>query len=162
MQTQPETSSDDGSEEDVIGGAGGDGDGEVVSAMEREIREMEDDEVRRTNAYPGAENTIGSVYQRRWYLSLDRPACGFVERKRNGRSGWELKHDGDRGDCDEKGKTEDRSILSTENGSLSYPFYVRGVEHETSAVTGRRGADILRDEGVKDFTQRKGWNPVLN
>ncbi|OTB19100.1 hypothetical protein K445DRAFT_188985 [Daldinia sp. EC12] len=53
---------------------------ETVSAMEREIREFEDEQVRRTNAYADAENSIGSVHQRRWYLSLDREACGFVKR----------------------------------------------------------------------------------
>ncbi|KAG4217152.1 hypothetical protein PC116_g34367, partial [Phytophthora cactorum] len=51
-------------------------DAEPVSAMEREIRELEDEQVRRRNAYAGAENSIGSVHQRRWYLSLDREACG--------------------------------------------------------------------------------------
>ncbi|CAM1504530.1 Fc.00g021210.m01.CDS01 [Cosmosporella sp. VM-42] len=158
VQMLPETSSEDESEEDVIGGAGGGGDREVVSATEREIREMEDEEVRRTNAYPGAKNSIGSVHQRRWYLSLDRTACGFAERKRHGRSVWELKDDGD---GDEKSKTKEASNPSRENGRLCYPFYVRGVDYETSVVTTRRGADILRDEGVKSFTQRKGWNPVL-
>ncbi|EEU48090.1 uncharacterized protein NECHADRAFT_75306 [Fusarium vanettenii 77-13-4] len=69
---------------------------EKLSAMEREIRELEDEQVRLTNAYPGASNTIGSVHQRR---------------------------------C---------------------------------VVTGQRGADILKDEGVNNFVQRKGWKPVLN
>lgn len=30
---------------------------------------------------------------------------------------------------------------------LSYPFYVRGVEHERSMVTGRRGQYAVRDGG---------------
>ncbi|KAI8719423.1 LigD-N domain-containing protein [Fusarium sp. LHS14.1] len=47
---------------------------EKLPAMEREIRELEDEQVRLTNAYPGASNTIGSVHQRRWYVQwTDRP-----------------------------------------------------------------------------------------
>ncbi|KAF9774487.1 hypothetical protein IL306_007507 [Fusarium sp. DS 682] len=153
-ETQPETSDeeDSGNEEceyvptNTDAGANT----ENLSAMEREICELEDEEVRRTNAYPGASNTIGSVHQRRWYLSLDRPACGFVEKRTKGHSVWELK-DG----------TESESE-ARDNGCLSYPFYVRGVDHERSVLTGRRGADILKDEGVHKFIQRKGWKPVLN
>ncbi|KAK1716614.1 DNA polymerase ligase-domain-containing protein [Colletotrichum lupini] len=63
-------------------GYGGEGEENKLSAVEREIREVEDEFVRRTNAYRGAENSVGSVYQRRWYLSLDREACGFERRKR--------------------------------------------------------------------------------
>ncbi|KAL2755088.1 hypothetical protein ACRALDRAFT_1064811, partial [Sodiomyces alcalophilus JCM 7366] len=46
--------------------------------MRRELGELESAQVRATNAYPGAENSIGSVHQRKWFLSLDRAACGFV------------------------------------------------------------------------------------
>lgn len=116
-----------------------------ISAMEKELREMEDDEIRRTNAYSGAENTIGSVHQRRWYLSLDRSAVGY----RKGKGGkWFL----DASDWDE------------DHGSmrLTYPFYVKGVEEERSVVTGRKGEDVLRDEGVEGHVGRKGWKPVLN
>ncbi|KAJ4137521.1 hypothetical protein NW768_003108 [Fusarium equiseti] len=152
-QTQPETSEeDDGDEEseDVPTNADAGVNTENLSAMEREIRELEGEEVRRTNSYPGASNTIGSVYQRRWYLSLDRQACGFVEERTKGRSFWT------RGDS---AKIEDKEA---QNGRLTYPFYVRGSDYERSAVTGRRGADILKDEGVDRFVQRKGWRPVLN
>ncbi|KAJ4271433.1 hypothetical protein NW762_000135 [Fusarium torreyae] len=152
-QMQPETSDEDESDgnesEDVPASVDTDVITENLSAMEREIRELEDEEVRRTNAYPGASNTIGSVHQRRWYLSLDRPACGFVDKRTKGRSRWES-HD-----------PTDTEHKETKNGRLSYPFYVRGSDHERSVVTGRRGADILKDEGVK-FTQRQGWKPVLN
>ncbi|RSL69803.1 hypothetical protein CEP53_002101 [Fusarium sp. AF-6] len=127
---------------------------EKLSAMEREIRELEDEKVRLTNAYPGASNTIGSVHQRRWYVSLDRPACGFVEKRTKGRSTWELDNHVEPHDI---GAIEDKSA-----GRLSYPFYVRGAEYERSVVTGRWGADILKDEGVNDFVQRQGWKPVLN
>ncbi|RYP28699.1 hypothetical protein DL767_007096 [Monosporascus sp. MG133] len=147
--------------------AGNRGDGAGISAMEREIRELEDEHVRRTNAYAGAANTIGSVHQRRWYLSLDREACGFAKRRRRGgRTVWEPSspsavprgassseagddHDGERGEADGGNR-------------LRFPFYVRGVQVERSIVTGRLGADILRDEGVVGYVGRKGWRPVLN
>lgn len=41
------------------------------------------------------------------------------------------------------------------------PFYVRGPEVERSVVTGRRGQDVLEDEGVEGFITRKGWRAVL-
>jgi hypothetical protein len=124
-----------------------------ISAMERELRELEDEEVRRTNAYPGASNTIGSVYQRRWYLSLDRERCRFVKRRREGRVVWE-------GESDE----DERDGVPTAEGlgisRLAYPFYVRGVEHERSIVTGRLGSEVLRDEGVVGYVGRKGWQAI--
>lgn len=121
-----------------------------VSADDRELRELEDDEIRRLNAYPGAENTIGSIHQRKWYLSLDRAASGFVERRRDGRSVWE-----------DPAKASDGEAAAGQT-RLSYPFYIRGRDHERSVVTGRLGADILRDEGVVNFTPRMGWKPVVN
>ena len=129
-----------------------------LSSMERELREMEDEQVRRTNAYPGATNTIGSVHQRKWYLSLDRAGCGFVEKKRRV---WQQPV-GSKHPQSHPGKSGDSTAASEESCRLSYPFYVRGSDHERSVVTGRRGTDILRDENVHDFTQRKGWKPVVN
>ncbi|KAH7001559.1 DNA polymerase ligase-domain-containing protein [Ilyonectria destructans] len=162
-QQQPETSDeeDEGDvaiddDEYVPSSVDGIVSGENLSPMEREIREIEDEHVRRTNAYPGAQNTIGSVHQRRWYISLDRRACGFVNRRTKGRSAWEL--EGRNSDSHYGG----RVCLSTGSDRLSFPFYVRGAEYERSVVTGRRGAGILEDEGVKNFVPRKGWTPVLN
>lgn len=153
MHTQPETTGEDESDidesEDVPTSVDESTDAEGLSAMERELRELEDEEVRRTNAYPGASNTIGSIHQRRWYLSLDRPGCGFLEKRTNGRSNWELQN------------SREIQDEETENGRLFYPFYVRGADHERSVVTGRHGGDILKDEGVDKFVQRKGWRPVL-
>ncbi|KAF5231989.1 hypothetical protein FANTH_13174 [Fusarium anthophilum] len=151
-ETQPETSDEDSegdTSEDVPSNTDAGTDADDLSVMEREIRELEDEEVRRTNAYPGASNTIGSVHQRRWYLSLDRPACGFVEERIKNRSVWKLE-DG----------TETKNKQSND-GRMSYPFYVRGPDHERSVLTGRLGADILQDEGVDKFVQRQGWKPVL-
>ncbi|KAF3057337.1 hypothetical protein GL218_06006 [Daldinia childiae] len=155
---EPETSSDSDSggepagneESEIVNAPAEEADLEAVSAMEREIRELEDEQVRRTNAYSGAENSIGSVYQRRWYLSLDREACGFVKRRRAGRMIWEAK------DVD-KGK-----YVNEHGNRLTFPFYVRGIEVERSVVTGRTGADVLKDEGVVGHAGRKGWRPVLN
>jgi len=39
--------------------------------------EEESETIRRTNAYPGATNDIGSIHQRTWYLSLHRRSSGF-------------------------------------------------------------------------------------
>ncbi|KAI1279369.1 DNA polymerase ligase-domain-containing protein [Xylaria sp. FL0933] len=137
-----------------------------ISATERELRELEDEEVRRTNAYPGATNSIGSVHQRRWYLSLDREASGFVKRWREGRIVWES------ADSDsslpieplqkrEEGKGKGRDGDKTTISRLTYPFYVRGVEHERSVVTGRLGSEVLGDEGVTGYVGRKGWQAIL-
>lgn len=132
--------------------------GVSLSAMERELRELEDEEVRKLNAYPGAINSIGSIHQRRWYLSLDRRACGFKCTKRNGRKVWEA------ADATETSKLEtmdEQQENLLEASRLSYPFYVRGADEERSVVTARTGGDILLDEEVIDFIPRKGWLPVL-
>lgn len=123
---------------------------EGLTEMEKELRELEDEEVRRTNAYTGAVNTIGSVHQRHWFLSLDREACGFARTKKEGRVWWEREAGSDHVDT---GQEADR---------LKWPFYVRGPDHERSIVTGRLGADVLRDEGVVGYVRRKGWRPMLN
>ncbi|KAL0935126.1 uncharacterized protein CTRU02_209717 [Colletotrichum truncatum] len=150
-----ETSSDDDDEEeeqrlgetDVVPEPGG-GEGEKgLTEMERELRELEDEEVRRTNAYKGAENSVGSMYQRRWYLSLDREGSGFVK----GRRGWVR-------DREKKEEEEDDGG----SGRLRFPFYVKGPEVERSVITGRLGEEVLRDEGVVGFVKRRGWKPVLN
>ncbi|KPM40688.1 hypothetical protein AK830_g5857 [Neonectria ditissima] len=171
---QPETSDEeDGGDEgtydaeDVISSAQRADPEEKLSTMEREIREVEDENVQRTNAYPGAENTIGSVHQRRWYLSLDRRACNLTMRGTQGRSKWEPDQnrgtkmgDGERVDHRTTTGTEDSADVGS--GRLSFPFFVRGADHERSVVTGRCGSDILRDEHVQNFVPRKGWSAVLN
>ncbi|KAI0444420.1 hypothetical protein F4803DRAFT_560940 [Xylaria telfairii] len=138
-----------------------------ISATERELRELEDEEVRKTNAYPGATNSIGSVHQRRWYLSLDREASGFVKRRREGRVVWEsadahsisaaggLPHV----ESSKREKKPDGNEVTMPR--LAYPFYVHGVEHERSVVTGRLGSEVLKDEGVVGYVGRKGWQAVL-
>ncbi|KAF2483484.1 DNA polymerase ligase-domain-containing protein [Neohortaea acidophila] len=96
--------------------------------------EDEDASIRANNAYPGANNTIGSIHQRSWFLTLDKKNSGF-ERIRSGpdagrrRGGWE-------------------------------PFFVRGRDHERSVVTGRSADEVMEDEGVDKFVGRKMWRPI--
>ncbi|KAH8204023.1 hypothetical protein TruAng_001834 [Truncatella angustata] len=119
-----------------------------ISAMEREIQELEDEQVRKTNAYTGATNTIDSVHQRKWFLSMDREASGFVKRRKGGKIEWE--------------RSGEEPIQKGGDTRWSFPFYVKGAEVERSIVTGRQGANVLRDEGVVGFAKRKGWQAVLN
>lgn len=133
-RAEPETtdSSPSSEDEETVKSHATEGvDAAAVTAEERELRELEDEHVRRTNAYTGAVNSIGSVHQRRWYLSLDRSASGLkLERGR-----W--------------------------NSPDGYPFHVLGRDAERSVVTGRLGEDVFRDEGVVGFTPRQGWKPVI-
>ncbi|OAA46928.1 ABC1 domain containing protein [Metarhizium rileyi] len=159
-RVEPETSSEtdfnDGGEDSVIP-QGKEAEGRDVSAVvDREVQELEDAEVRRTNAYPGASNTIGSIHQRKWYLSLDREACGFEERREGGKTVWRLPSTS--ASAPPLAPKSEKDMMRR----LSFPFYVRGIEHERSVVTARTGEDILRDEGVQRFIRRKGWLPVLN
>jgi len=104
--------------------------GDAALASEGE-GEDEDATIRTNNAYPGATNTIGSVHQRHWLISLDRKTSGF-ERGWNGRwkDGWE-------------------------------PFFVKGRDVERSVVTGRLADDVMSDEGVEKFVGRKMWRAIL-
>ncbi|PSR87431.1 DNA polymerase ligase-domain-containing protein [Coniella lustricola] len=122
-------------------------------AVDDEAQKRADQEIRQTNAYTGANNSIGSVHQRKWFLSLDREACGFIKSLDSGRVWWQRKDD-----------TENETLKEADeqNGRLKWPFYVRGPEHERSLVTGRLGDEILEDEGVTDFVRRKGWRPILS
>lgn len=119
-----------------------------ASALEREIAEQEDKEVRRTNAYPGARNSIGSVHQRRWFLSMDRWASGFRPLGvaegggKGGRRKWVRRGEGGR-----------------ELGFES--FFVMGREVVGSVVTGRSADDVMADEGVEGFVGRRGWRAVV-
>ncbi|KAL9628996.1 MAG: hypothetical protein Q9204_005531 [Flavoplaca sp. TL-2023a] len=109
-----------------------------------EIEEQEDEQVRLTNAYPGATNSINSIHQRRWYLSMDRHASGFMPlTDSDGAREWVRRQD-------ENGK-----LLGFE------PFFVRGRDHERSVVTGRTADDVMEDEGVEGFTGRKGWRAMV-
>lgn len=113
--------------------------------------DAEDAQIRLTNAYPGASNTIGSIHQRQWFITFDRESSGFVRQRRprdDARSEWiRMKH------TTADGRTE---LLGFE------PFYVRGRDVERSVVTGRTADEILADEGVVGFVTRKGWRAVMD
>lgn len=113
----------------------------------------EDDTIRSTNTYPGgAVNTINSIHQRKWYLSLDRRGCGFVRRHSK--------------ESDEKFWIRTRKCIkdSTSDGQAMeagfQKFYVLGRDVERSVVTGRTAKSILEDEGVEGFVPRGLWRPV--
>ncbi|KAH0492511.1 hypothetical protein TgHK011_007460 [Trichoderma gracile] len=154
---------------------------DAPSVSEEHLKEQ-DAQVRLTNAYHGASNTIGSVYQRKWYLSLDRRASGFTEkRRRGGRSLWEPPPHPPPSSSSSSSSSPPPAAAAAASSSLSslstpptadddpepgpsrlsYPFYVRGPRFERSVVTGRLAEDVLRDEGVTGFIPRKGWMPVL-
>lgn len=106
--------------------------------------EDEDETIRLNNAYTGATNSIGSIHQRRWYLSLDRENSGFVPdgRRQDGPKRW-VRRQG--GDGEFKGFSK---------------FIVMGRDHERSVVTGRLAKDVLKDEGVEGYVPRGLWRPV--
>lgn len=106
--------------------------------------EGEDETIRLTNAYPGATNTIGSIHQRHWFLTLDRLSSGFVKASSGPDKGrWVRNADADEGAARGFGT-----------------FYVRGREHERSLITGRLAQDVMDDEGVVMFMGRKMWRPI--
>ncbi|KAJ5631463.1 uncharacterized protein N7484_011563 [Penicillium longicatenatum] len=113
-----------------------------------------DFQIQLNNAYPGSTNTIGSIHQRRWYLSLDRASSGFEPSNQSNAIGTPLSAS--------KKRLWIRSLdkVNTMRGFDS--FYVRGPEVERSIVTGRLGKDVLDDEKVEGFVPRRGWRPVLN
>jgi hypothetical protein len=99
--------------------------------------------IRLNNAYPGATNDIGSIHQRKWYLSMDRRGSGFIPSKDKNRSTvWVRK------------KNEDGELQGFE------PFHVLGRDVERSVVTGRLAKDILADEEVEGFVPRGKWRAV--
>lgn len=112
------------------------------------MAEQEDEQVRLTNAYPGATNSIGSIHQRRWYLSMDRYASGFRPLPR------ELGNKGGRREWVRR--WEDGKLLGFE------PFFVMGRDVERSVVTGRRAEEVMADEGVEGgWVGRRGWRAVV-
>ena len=92
--------------------------------------ENEDDTIRENNAYTGATNSIGSIHQRHWFLTLDNTRSGF-HKSRDGR--WEEAWE---------------------------PFFVLGRDVERSVVTGRTAEEVMTDEGVEKFVGRKMWRPI--
>ena len=110
-------------------------DADIVENVDNAAGAASDDEedkiIRKNNAYTGSTNTIGSVHQRHWFLTLDRRRSGF-HKARSGK--WE-------------------------GGSKQ--FVVRGRDRERSVVTGRSADEVMKDEGVETFVGRKLWRPIL-
>lgn len=109
-----------------------------------------DEQIRLQNAYRGATNSINSIHQRKWFLSLDRCACGFTQSKdsKTGQKVWQRRRR-HRVDADED-----------EEDAVFKKFHVLGREHETSILTGRKAADIARDEGLIGYRPRGGWRGI--
>ncbi|KAJ5622293.1 hypothetical protein N7528_005525 [Penicillium herquei] len=125
---------------------------------EHEISNHSDNEtdmqIQVNNAYPGSTNTIGSIHQRRWYLNMDRQNSGFERRNT---------YQEDRSSGSRTRKRIWARRVGRRNELFGFePFYVRGPNVERSVVTGRRGQDVLNDEGVEGFIPRQGWRPTLN
>lgn len=95
----------------------------------------EDTTIRANNAYTGSENTIGSIHQRHWFLTLDRRSSGF-RKARNGPDAGQWVGDWE-------------------------PFFVYGRDQERSVVTGRAADDVMADEGIEKFMGRKMWRPII-
>ncbi|KAJ6044848.1 uncharacterized protein N7446_003042 [Penicillium canescens] len=100
------------------------------------------------NAYPGSTNIIGSIHQRRWYLSLDRINSGFEPSPEQHLQS-------------SKRKAKSKFWCRKSDGGFE-PFHVHGPEVERSVLTGRLGLHVLADEGVQGFVPRRGWRPVLH
>lgn len=98
----------------------------------------EDAQTRATNAYPGSQNTIGSVHQRHWSLQLDRQNSGFVL------------------DRSESSGSKGTWVRGRDGGGFE-AFIVRGRDHERSVVTGRLAKEVESDEGVEGYVGRAGW-----
>jgi hypothetical protein len=109
------------------------------------IADASDDEseissIETTNAYSGATNSIGSIHQRHWFVSLDKTNSGLVKVK--------------------SGPDEGKWISAP--GKSFKPFFVEGAEVERSIITGRTSDEVMSDEGVEGFVARKRWKPVLD
>lgn len=98
----------------------------------------EDEHIRANNAYSGATNDIGSIHQRKWFLSIDRVACGFQKQTERLGTG---------------------SMKTTWIGGFD-KFVVGGRETERSIVTGRVASQILHDEGVVNYVPRGLWRSI--
>lgn len=162
IPTPPSRRRDDGEDEtkaDASDENNEQDEGENIASASDEDEDDDKDEadhqIRLSNAYPGATNDIGSVHQRRWFITLDRPNSGFRPEP-TGSSGGSGSGSG------KKKKQWVRRPSADGQRLLGFePFYVRGPEYERSVVTGRLGREVLHDEGVEGFVPRKGWRPVV-
>ena len=117
--------------------------------------DSEDASIRVNNAYTGATNSINSIHQRKWFLSLDRPTSGFTptNQKVYGNRVW-VRRPKKESDSSGSGGASGASLDGFE------PFHVLGRDVERSIVSGRLAKDVLEDEGVEGYTSRGGWKAV--
>lgn len=106
-------------------------------SLEIDTDDDEDVQTRAQNAYPGSTNSIGSVHQRRWYMTLDRRSSGFVK---SASGPW---------------------VRGGDRGQGFEPVYVRGRDFERSVVTGRLAREVEGDEGLEGYRGRAGWVGVM-
>lgn len=140
LQTPPASASREAENEDTTSGNAA-----VASDDENEI-------IRANNAYTGATNDIGSVHQRRWFMSIDRRASGFAKVTKTSSGFTETWW---------KRTTEDKLVNGTIGAPSGFePFVVGGRNSERSIVTGRLAGEILGDEGVIGYVPRGLWRPV--
>lgn len=117
---------------------------DAAAASDDEAKDvLQREQIRVDNAYPGATNSIGSIHQRQWFLSLDREASGFVKATKGTDRGRWIREDNRDGT---------RSGFET--------FAVMGRDVERSVVTGRTAMDVMEDGGVKNYMGRKMWRPI--
>ncbi|KIX98537.1 uncharacterized protein Z520_05838 [Fonsecaea multimorphosa CBS 102226] len=134
----------------------------------------EEASIRRNNAYPGATNSINSIHQRRWFLSLDRAACGFRPTNQTafGQKVWERPRLSsssssfssaakarDVGAGGEQGQGHEEGSAESLGGF--HPFHVLGRDVEVSVLTGRTAAEVASDEGLVGYKPRGGWRGVV-
>jgi len=115
----------------------------------------EETTIRANNAYTGATNDIGSIHQRRWFLSLDRTGSGFVKKTTTSKSGF----------VETRWLAKDEKLVRSDGHHHEWTtgfekFIVGGRETERSVLTGRLACDVLVDEGVAGFVPRGSWRPV--
>ncbi len=134
-------------------------------AIQKEVNEAEDEQIRLTNAYPGAKNTIGSVHQRQWFITLDRVSSGFIRQRTpldagggGGGTEWIQKT---RSVTSSSRQDAADHVYSSSRPTGFDPFFVLGPDIERSVVTGRTAGEVMEDEGVNGWVSRKGWRPVL-
>lgn len=108
-------------------------DTEIQDAGAASEGENEDAAIRANNAYTGANNSIGSIHQRHWFLSLDRKKSGYQKAR--------------------SGSNEGRWVGEG-------AFCVLGRDVERSVVSGRSANEVMADEGVAMFQGRKMWRPI--
>lgn len=141
----------------------------TATAAANAYDDSSDETIRLKNAYPGATNTINSIHQRKWYLSLDRSLSGFTpiptptSVTHHAKTYWvpaaQAAHEvGKRS----KDTASTAAAAAQAQGAKGFErFHVLGREHERSLVTGRLAGDILADEGVQGYVPRGRWRAVV-